>query len=140
MAIQKQQFYEGAALHSLARSGMVEGLRYDPPFFVLNDRILLLLKYSTKTRSPWGFTFSPRERDALAMEKLRGPLTIGLVCGDDGIAACSLEEYRVLTSIGHVSARISCFRSHGGLYQLSGPEGRLRGKISPSRWQRLLEE
>jgi hypothetical protein len=36
MAIQKQEFYEGAALHLVARSGHVRSVRYDPPFFFLN--------------------------------------------------------------------------------------------------------
>ena len=48
MAIQKQEFYEGAALHLVARSGHVTSVRYDPPFFFLNDRMRVLLKYSTK--------------------------------------------------------------------------------------------
>lgn len=56
MAIKKQEFYEGAALYLLARTGRIKSIRNQPPFFVLNDDLFVLLKYSTKSRSPWGFT------------------------------------------------------------------------------------
>lgn len=34
MAIKKQEFYEGAALHLLARSGGISNIRYETPFFL----------------------------------------------------------------------------------------------------------
>jgi len=73
MAIKKQEFYEGAALHLLARNGGIAGIRYESPFFVLNDDPWVLLKYSTRGRSPWGFTFMPDEQVLLQVRasKLR---------------------------------------------------------------------
>lgn len=65
MAIKKQEFYEGAALHLLVRSGGIMSIRYEAPFFLLNDNVLIYLKYSTKGRSPWGFTFTTDEQIAL---------------------------------------------------------------------------
>jgi len=53
LAIKKQEFYEGAALHLLARSGRLSSVRYAAPFFLLNNELTVLLKYSTKGRSPW---------------------------------------------------------------------------------------
>src|SRR5438309_6815662 len=41
MAIKKQEFYEGAALHLLARSGGITSIRYDPPLFIVNNRLLV---------------------------------------------------------------------------------------------------
>jgi len=40
MAIRKQEFYEGAALHLLHDGGIVS-IRYEAPFFVLNDDLLV---------------------------------------------------------------------------------------------------
>jgi hypothetical protein len=54
MAIRKQEFYEGAALHILARAGSITSVQYLPPLFVLNGKLLVLLKYSTKGRSSLG--------------------------------------------------------------------------------------
>lgn len=65
MAIKKQEFYEGAALHLLVRSGRVTSIRYDSPLFLVNNQVLVLLKYSTKGRSPWGFTFTTDEQALL---------------------------------------------------------------------------
>ena len=87
MGIQKQEFYEGAALHLLARSGRITALRYDPPFFMLNNHLLVLLKYSTRGRSPWGFTFTPDEQALLKAGGVKSRIVIGLVCGADGVAA-----------------------------------------------------
>ena len=89
MAIKKQEFYEGAALHLLARNGSIKSIRYNPPLFLVNDEILLLLKYSTKGRSPWGFTFNTDEQRLLegVSEK---KIVIGLVCGADGVASFNL--------------------------------------------------
>lgn len=71
MSIKRQEFYEGAALHILARSGNLQGVRFESPFFVLNDSLYVLLKYSTKGRSPWGFTFSTDEQRKLRDKALR---------------------------------------------------------------------
>ena len=54
MAIKKQEFYEGAALHMLIRSGDVQTLGYDDPYFYINGTTIVYIKYSTKKRHPWG--------------------------------------------------------------------------------------
>jgi hypothetical protein len=58
MGIKKQEFYEGAALHILAQAGTIRSITYAAPFFTLNEELLVLLKYSTKGRSPWAFTLN----------------------------------------------------------------------------------
>ena len=52
MGIKKQEFHEGAALHLLTRSGEITSLKYGPPFFLVNNNLLIHLKYSTRGRSP----------------------------------------------------------------------------------------
>src|SRR5437879_4623910 len=93
MAIKKQEFYEGAALHLLARGGKIASVIYEPPFFVLNDRVLALLKYSTRGRSPWGFTFMPYEQVMLQQKASQLKTVIALVCGSDGVAAFTYDAY-----------------------------------------------
>ena len=79
MAIKKQEFYEGAALHALARGGGITSLKYHAPFFVLNDGVFVRLKYSTKGRSPWGFTFTPDEQQILRARASKARVVIGLI-------------------------------------------------------------
>jgi hypothetical protein len=138
MGIKKQEFYEGAALHLLARTGRITGLRYEPPFFTLNSSVLVLLKYSTKGRSPWGFTFTSDEQALLkAGSTLR--IVIGLVCGADGVAAFSYDDYLGIAALREGAVHIGCHRRHKEHYEISGPDGTLDWKIAPSAWRRILE-
>lgn len=138
MPIKKQEFYEGAALHLLARTGAITSIRYEPPLFIVNDRLLVLLKYSTKGRSPWGFTFRADEQDLLQLKASERNAVIGLVCGSDGIAALTYAEYLSVAPLRKSAIHIACYRDHGEHYEVNGPDGKLKGKIAPSNWQRIL--
>jgi hypothetical protein len=139
MAIRKQEFYEGAALHVLARGGFVQTVHYDAPLFLFNRRLRVLIKYSTRGRSPWGFTFSADELSLLRKRSDHGSLVVALVCGADGIAVLS---YDALTAISPVADEpqfhVSCSRGHGKHYSVKGPVGRMERKVAPSAWQRIL--
>jgi hypothetical protein len=139
MAIKKQEFYEGAALHLLARSGRITSIRYEPPLFVVNNQLLVLLKYSTRGRSPWGFTFMPDEQVLLQNRASESKIVIGLICGADGVAAFTYDDYRSVAALRKAAVHIACYRQHGEHYEVKGPDGRLDGKVAPSNWQRILE-
>jgi hypothetical protein len=139
MAIKKQEFYEGAALHMLARAGAITSIRYEAPFFRLNDDLLVYLKYSTKGRSPWGFTFTTDEQVVLQRRGSELKIVIGLVCGADGVVALTYDAYRSVAAPRKSAVHIACYRKHGEHYEVNGPDGRLDGKMAPSNWQRILE-
>jgi hypothetical protein len=138
MPIRKQEFYEGAALHQIACGSTVSSIRYEAPFFRLNDEFLVLLKHCTKNRSPWGFTFSHAEQTLLREKTSESKLVIGLICGADGIAAIEGESLFSIAALSNSAIHIACFRRHGQHYEVKGPDGILDGKVPPSRWQRLL--
>lgn len=140
MAIQKQEFYEGAALHQLIRGCGGVKITFVAPFFELNDRIRVHLKYSTGVRSPWGFTFMPEEQRLLASESEQRPIVVGLVCGADGVAAVPSELLLVIARPRDVAVRVACARRHRGHFEVSGPDGVAPGKIPPSNWLRILSE
>jgi len=139
MAIKKQEFYEGAALHLLARSGGIASIRYEPPFFLLDNRLLVYLKYSTRGRSPWGFTFMPEEQLLMHDRASELKVVIGLICGSDGVAAVTFDDYRSVAAPRESAIHIACYRQHGEHYEVNGPDGKLDGKVAPSNWQRILE-
>jgi hypothetical protein len=139
MAIKKQEFYEGAALHLLARTGGIKSIRYDAPFFVLNDELLVYLKYSTRGRSPWGFTFMPDEQMLFQTRTSKQRIVIGLICGADGVAALTLDAYRCIAALAKSAVHIACYRQHGEHYEVNGPQGKLVGKVAPSNWRKILE-
>jgi hypothetical protein len=139
MAIKKQEFYEGAALHLLARSGGITSIQYEPPLFVVNNRLLVLLKYSTRGRSPWGFTFMPDEQVLLQTRASKLKTVIGLICGADGVAAFDYDAYLTVAAPRTSAIHIACYRQHGEHYEVNGPDGKLDRKVAPSNWQRILE-
>jgi hypothetical protein len=138
MTIAKQAFYEGAALHLVARNGDITGIQYEAPFFLLNQSLLVLLKYSTKGRSPWGFTFVAEEQALLLKKSARNDIVLGLVCGGDGVAALTYDAYLTIASPRTSAVHISCYRQHGEHYGLNGPDGVLDRKVPPSMWPNIL--
>lgn len=140
MAIRKQEFYEGAALHVLVRTASISSLQYLPPFFIVNRSLLVLLKYSTRIRSPWGFTFTPEEQRLLGERARNSPVVIGLICGSDGIAAFNYERYRSVAGLKRSAIHLSCYRRHREHYEVNGPDGTMGGKVAPSDWSRILED
>lgn len=139
MAIQKQEFYEGAALHQLIRGAGEVRIRHVAPLFVLDERLQVHLKYSTVVRGPWGFTFNPDEQQLLLERASELPLVIGLVCGADGIAIISFEQYLGIARPHTAAIRVACFRKHREHFEITGPDGNVRGKVPPSDWPRLLD-
>src|SRR5262245_49032241 len=117
MPLKKQEFYEGAALHLLVRSGRIERLTYSQPFFHLNEDCAVLLKYSTKGRSPWAFTFMPDEQAALVQMAAKKRTVVALVCGSDGVASFSFEELQTISNPLRVAFHVACYRQHGQHYE-----------------------
>lgn len=138
MAIQKQEFYEGAALHQLIRGAGDVRVRFSTPLFVLDERLQIHLKYSTATRSPWGFTFNSDEQKLLLKRSAEMPLVIGLVCGSDGIAVLSFEQYSGIARPRSAGVHVACFRKYREHFEITGPDGSVPGKVPPSDWHRLL--
>ena len=139
MGLKKQEFYEGAALHLLARTNRVTSIRCEAPFFILNAQLAVLLKYSTRGRSPWGFTFTGDEQLLLQSRAAELKTVIGLICGADGVASLTYESYLTVAALRKSALHIACYRQHGQHYEVNGPDGRLHGKVAPSNWQRVFE-
>src|SRR5688500_707056 len=109
MAIKKQEFYEGAALHLLARKGSITSILYNPSLSVVTEEVLLLLKYSTKGRSPWAFTFTTDEQ-RLLQGSSEMKMVIGLVCGADGVASLTYSQFMEIAATRTSSVHIACYR------------------------------
>jgi hypothetical protein len=139
MGIQKQQFYEGAALHQLIRgtAGRMS-IVHSSPFFTINDRLTVHLKYCTAKRSPWSFTFTPLEQLDLLRAASQSDLIIGLICGADGVSALPFADYAKIAQHRETSLRISCKRLYRKHFEVTGPDAILPRKIAPSEWVNLL--
>jgi hypothetical protein len=139
MVIKKQEFYEGAALHLLARAGGIESIQYESPFFLLNDQLLVLLKYCTKGRSPWAFTFTGDEQAIMQKKAARSRIVIGLVCGADGVATVTYDAFLSVAMPRESPVHIACYRQFNKHYEVKGPDGNVAGKVAPSNWFKILD-
>jgi hypothetical protein len=138
MAIRKLEYYEGAALYRLIRSLGEVRVRVDDGSVVLDDQVRVFLKYCTRTRSPWSFTFSGAERRALGKHSATIRVLIGLVCGSDGVAALEYADLFDVAGDGENQIAVSCCRGYDEYYTISGPVKELARKIAPAAWNRVL--
>jgi|SRR6185312_90100 len=138
MSIRKEEFYEGAALLHLICGARRLQIEFTRPFYLIDSRIRLYLKYSTRVRSPWGFTFMEREQRLLEKASQAQHLVLGLVCGHDGIVSLPYDDYLAIAPIEGTAFRIACDRRHRERYEVRGPNAVLERKISPSEWPRLF--
>jgi hypothetical protein len=137
--IEKLEFYHGAALVRVIEDPRCETIVKHACGYRINGDRILAVKYSTKARSPWGFTFSTEDISRFeAASKEFGECAIALVCGGDGICAFSWAIGANL--LGGSPGRIAAKRGFAGCYAVSGPAGELKGKVAMNRWPAIVFE
>lgn len=138
--LDKFEYYHGAALVRLMDDERCRAVKKHGLLgYVVNDEIFVFLKYTTKTRSPWGFAFDQEDVDRCSkMEQEYKNIVLGLVCGGDGICALHWREAKEL--LGGKPGRIAAGRKHNQSYAVWGTAGEWKRKISLGRWPLLLFE
>jgi hypothetical protein len=135
--IEKAQYYHGAAIIALLENENLSVKKKGLLGYVVNDKIFTFVKYTTKVRGPWRFTFDREDVDrCVKMLEEYDSLVIGLVCAGDGVCALSSEEMKLL--IGVNPGWISVQRKHGESYGVAGSLTEIRGKIPVSRWSTII--
>src|SRR3990172_4926979 len=96
--IDKQEYYHGAAIIRVLEDDRFTAISKHVCGYAVNDEVLIMLKYSTKSRSPWRFTFTLDEMVNIeTLIKKNERIVIALVCGGDGICAIHAKElYSIL--------------------------------------------
>jgi hypothetical protein len=151
--IRDQELLHGAALIRLLDAGepvtVCKATGIHPSVYVVeagDRRVTLLLKLSTRKKSPWQFTFTEGEGEALVALAEAYPdheRLILFVCHLDGV--CCLPYGRLGELIEDPSApagqAVSAARAERKSYRVTGP-GRLRlhGTIPVSDWPRIVFE
>lgn len=132
------EFYQGAVLRKL----VVEG-DYSTtirPFvregritaFVVNGRIGVYVKHSSKRMSPWRYTFTIEQAsDLLDLEQKYPDSFAVFVCGTDGIVTVSFADLHNIVSFQESeNAWVSLSRPPRAQYELAGNKGELGYKVS----------
>lgn len=129
--------FHGAVLANIVTDRNVAILKYNKnqSSYVINNSIVLYIKYSQKRISPWSFSFSKEHAEDISnLSKEFKQIFIILVCNIDGIACLKLEEFKKLISIeSDIFLKwIKVSRLKNEKYSISGSDGKLNYKIGNS--------
>jgi hypothetical protein len=99
--------------------------------FLINDRLCIHIKHSSKRLPPWQFTFNGtniQELHGLAADA--GSLWVLLVCGQDGLAALTYQEVLDVNPPSRgVTAFIRVDRDPRTSYRINGSSGFLNRAV-----------
>jgi hypothetical protein len=111
-------------------------------FYILNDKLPILLKYSTKRTNPWSFSFDTEVLVQVEnlFSKYRQCLII-FICGADGIISLNHTEFTEIINIEtNRSKRIGISRKLKEMYSVLGSDGTLKRKVSQKSLYDNLEK
>lgn len=135
--IDKQEFYHGAAILRILEDVRCQSVQKHDFGYQINERIFVFLKYTTKSRSPWQFTFSREDVGRLSsLVSSYRKIVIALICGGDGI--CAVPWVDVEELIKGEAGWLSVRRNFNKRYGVTGPAGKLGKKVSRSEWPSVI--
>jgi hypothetical protein len=138
--LDKSEYYHGVAIIRLLEDNRCTSIKKRGNLgYVINDNIFVLLKYTTKARTPWGFTFDQEDIDRCnAMNKEHSQLVVGLTCGGDGVCAVTWSE--MLYMLDRQPGRIAVGRKHDQSYRIWGKGGKISNMVPVKRWPSIMFE
>lgn len=143
--IKEFEFYHGIVfarmLHSIQENVSIRPFpSSDNASYVLNDKVGIYIKYSTKRLSPWRFSFQKRHQDEiLDMKNKIGEVFLLLVCNDNGIITLSFNELKQILNETHEQVEwISATRGKREMFSIKGSDGQLEFKIGRNEFPRKL--
>jgi len=103
----------------------------DNSSYIINNKIGIYIKYSKKRLSPWRFSFTKEHQDEIQkMKKKLKMVFVVFVCNDDGIAALSFNELKLVLNEDHKETEwVAIKRRTREKYSVSGSDGKLKFKI-----------
>jgi hypothetical protein len=136
--LDKSAYYHGATVVPVLEDLRCRSIRKLSNFgYVVNDDTFVFIKYTTKARSPWRFTFDQEDIDRCAhMSGEHRRSVFGFVCGGDGVCAVDWIQGRDL--LGTKPGWIAAARKHNHSYSVWGSKGELKRKVSLGKWPALV--
>lgn len=134
------EFYQGVVLRQLAVENDYSLSVTFRPFvregrinaFVVNGRVGVYIKHSSKRMEPWRFTFTIEQAaDLLDLEHKFPDSFVVFVCGTDGLVTLSFADLHSIVSFQESeNAWVSISRPPRTQYELAGNRGELKNKVS----------
>ena len=132
------ELYQGVVLRQLVVAASmplsIEPFDYEGRIncFVLNGRVGIFLKHSSKRMTPWQFTFQqPHVKELRQLMKARNTSFAVFVCGLDGAVCLEASAlFGIIDVRKSESAWIRIERRPRKMYGISGNAGDLSGKVA----------
>lgn len=146
MALNEYEFYNGVVLNRLVRKGKPIKIDIFPTSgnnsFMINDKVGLFLKFSTKKISPWRFSFTKEHQEEMKiMRDLLENIYLILICGRDGIACIEYEELKQILDEYYEDVEwVSASRLKREQYSIKGSNGKLDFKIADTDFPKKIFE
>ena len=136
--LDEYEFYQGVVLRQLViesdysasfqpfeRQGRIAA-------FVVNARVGVYVKHSSKRMSPWRFTFTIEQAaDLLDLEHKFPDSFAVFVCGTDGLVTLSFADLHTIVSFQESeNAWVSISRPPRTQYEVAGNRGELQYKVA----------
>lgn len=138
--LDEYEFYQGVVLRQLAVENDYSMSVSFRPFvregrvnaFVMNGRVGVYMKHSSKRMSPWRFTFNIEQAaDLLDLEHKFPDSFMVFVCGTDGLVTLSFADLHSIVSFQESeNAWVSISRPPRTQYELAGNRGELKYKVA----------
>ena len=146
MPLKEYEFYNGVVLNRLIRKGNPIKIDVFPTSgnnsFMINDKVGLYIKYSSKNISPWRFSFTKEHQQELnIMRQLLDTIYLILVCERDGIVCIEYEELKQVLDEHYEEVEwVSVSRLKREQYSIKGSNGKLEFKIADSDYPKKIFE
>ena len=143
--IQDFEFFHGTVLTKLVHSNLfktIQAFGKSNSSYLIDDKIGLYIKYSTKRMAPWSFSFLQEHINELKdMVDLIGKAFVCLVCNDDGVCCLDWQEFCTIISIESIvfPKWIRTSRKKNEKYSVHGCDGELKHKIGISDFPSKLK-
>lgn len=133
----KQEFYHGAVILKLISECNIDGIKKIDGGYIVDNSAFIFIKYSTKSRTPWRFSFSNAEIKYIKSFQDRFKIFVVLICGGDGICAIKWKAADFL--LGNIAGWISATRKFGQQYSVAGSKNKLKRKVSFREWPEIIK-
>lgn len=102
--------------------------------FVLNERVGVFVKHSSKRLSPWSFTFLTEHLADLSDLATGFPSScVAFTCGKDGLVMLPIVQFRQLVDFNSIESEqnwIRIVRKPRSMYAVSGKAGDIAHKVA----------
>src|SRR5436853_7852252 len=135
--LDEYEFYQGVVLRHLVVD-IPRSISFSPfvregriSAFVLDGKVGVYVKHSSKRMSPWRFSFTIEQAaDLLDLEARYPNMFVVLVCETDGIVVLSAGElHQVVSFVETENAWLRIDRPYRGQYSISGNRAPLPRKV-----------